>query len=223
MKTLGVFVKQPAPGQTKTRLAERIGAIAAAEFALAMLDDALEACRPFGDRRVIGFSPPAATEFFRPYESIGYELWSQPDGDLGHRMTAFFESYATDDDDHVVLVGTDSPTMPRNFIDESFRLLKSHDCVLGPATDGGYYLIGLRRSRPELFAGMVFSQPTVLHQTCERIEALGLSLALLPPWYDIDTMADLDCLVGHLHAMRIAGIETGCPATEALIRRLDCR
>ncbi len=220
MNTLGIFAKHPIPGRVKTRLAESIGEIAATEFAQALLDDAVNACRSLAHRRVIGFSPPDACEFFRQYETMGYDIWRQPDGGLGQRMAAFFRTFLVDDQASAVLIGTDSPTMPRRLIADAFELLKTHDCVLGPATDGGYYLIGLRRTDSALFDNMTFSSSDVLDQTCLRLRALGFSLALLQPWYDVDTADNLGCLAGHLHAMRTAGINPECPATEAVTIRV---
>ena len=126
----------------------------------------------------------------------------------------------SDQDCRAVLIGTDSPTLPIEFIQQAFDMLRDVDCVLGPATDGGYYLIGLRRPAPLLFEQMAWSGPNVLRQTVQRASALGLTLGLLPPWYDIDNLADLQMLAGHIRAMTHAGQTHPCPVTAAALEQL---
>ena len=91
----------------------------------------------------------------------------------------------------VVLIGSDSPSLPRTIVERAFDQLRSHDCVIGPATDGGYYLIGFRRWVDGLFANIDWSSPHVLGQTVRNLTAKECSLQLVSPWYDVDTLEDL--------------------------------
>ena len=94
-----------------------------------------------------------------------------------------------------LIVGTDTPTLPLERYQQALAALESHDLVLGPALDGGYYLIGLHRSIPDLFTGIPWSTDQVLTLTQEKAGVLGLKTALLESWRDIDTTSDLEALI----------------------------
>ncbi|HEV2948206.1 MAG TPA: TIGR04282 family arsenosugar biosynthesis glycosyltransferase [Gemmataceae bacterium] len=145
-----------------------------------------------------------------------FELTAQPEGDLGRRMADFFESVFQRGADQAVLLGTDSPTLPLSYISSAFEQLEDVDLVLGPATDGGYYLIGLSGSIPSIFQNMNWSRPSVLADTIDRLRGSSYRLGLLPAWYDVDTLDDWQMLRGHLSALRRAGIDPGVPNTEKL-------
>ena len=106
------------------------------------------------------------------------------------------------------------------FAARALELLGERDCVLGPAADGGYYLIALRRPCPALFEGIDWGTPRVLEQTVDRLRQAGLSLHLLPVWYDVDTPDDLAFLRGDLAAMRHAGMTVDLPATDQVLREM---
>jgi rSAM/selenodomain-associated transferase 1 len=141
----------------------------------------------------------------------------QVEGDLGQRMAAFFSAQFQAGAAKVVLVGTDSPTLPLSFIAQAFQQLDRAELVLGPATDGGYYLIGCKEPLPPIFKGIAWGTSAVLGETVGRLPDSRWQLALLPPWYDVDTVADWQMLRGHLAALRRAGVDPGLPHTEALI------
>lgn len=223
---LGLFAKQPLPGQVKTRLAAALGNEQAAAIAEAMLFDTLdlwgaERILAPGGRRVVVFDPPDAGPWFDVRTPDSFALQPQAQGDLGARMKAFFEGEFDDGATRVVLIGSDSPTLDPSFVVSAFLLLEHKDIVLGPATDGGYYLIGARPPLPPLFDGIAWSTPGVLAETCRHLAASGRSLAVLPPWYDIDTPADYQMLTGHIQAMRLAGMNPGLPRLERLVARTD--
>lgn len=92
----------------------------------------------------------------------------------------------------VLTIGTDSPTLPPAYLEEAAAQLGEHDVVLGPAEDGGYYLIGVKAAPIALFEGIAWSTEEVFAQTLQRAEALQLSVHLLPQWYDIDDAATLE-------------------------------
>jgi len=88
-------------------------------------------------------------------------------------------------------LNSDGPTLPATYLQQAMEQLNRAEVVLGPSQDGGYYLIGLKRPQPGLFVDIEWSSERVTAQTLARAEAMGLRVALLPPWYDVDTAADL--------------------------------
>ncbi len=220
MTTLGLFGKHPQPGQVKTRLADEVGADIAARLYGAFMDDLAFRFRAGGDHRILGFWPADTATFFDQYARLGYELWPQPEGDLGQKISSFFQYALKQEDSRAVLIGTDSPTLPVEFVEQAFGMLQTVDCVLGPATDGGYYLIGLRRPTPALFENVAWSSANVLVQTVQRATAAGLSIDLLAPWYDVDDLRGLQMLAGHVRAMTCAGRAHPCPMTASVLEQL---
>src|SRR5262249_552818 len=146
-----------------------------------------------------------------------FRLEAQCAGDLGLRMKRFFANRFAAGPSAVVLLGTDSPTLPLAFVEQAFTELQSADVVLGPATDGGYYLIGCRRL-PPLFDGIAWSSSRVLAQTVACLHEPAWQLALLPPWYDVDTPDDWQMLCGHLAALVRSGKTPDVPHTFALVQ-----
>eukprot|EP00913_Durusdinium_trenchii_P023299 g21877.t1 len=106
-----------------------------------------------------------------------FALWPQPDATLGERLSAFFKYAFANGSTRVVVIGSDSPTLPRAYVDDAFEQLKQRDTVIGPATDGGYYLIGQSRANLPIFADIEWSGPRVLSQTVERIAGRALLFA----------------------------------------------
>lgn len=218
---LGLFVKHPTAGHVKTRLVPALGPDAAAALYAAFTEDVVARFRQVAARRVLAFGPDdaAAREHFQQLAAGNYELWPQPDGSLGERLHAFFHTHLATAD-RAVVIGSDSPTLPAEFAARALELLGERDCILGPAADGGYYLIALRRPSPALFEGIDWGTPRVLEQTVERLQQAGLSLHLLPVWYDVDTPDDLAFLRGDLAAMRHAGMAIELPATDRALRAI---
>jgi rSAM/selenodomain-associated transferase 1 len=209
---LGVFAKWPAPGLVKTRLG--FSAERAATVARAFLLDTLGRLSKRADHRRVVFAPALARAEFAQLVPSSYDLEPQGDGDLGARMERFITAQFAASAHKVVVVGADSPTLPIDYVDHAFSLLDDNDLVLGPATDGGYYLVGCRRPLP-IFAGISWSAPTVLAETIARLHE-G-KLALLPPWYDVDTPESWAMLRGHVAAQRRAGIDPGIVWTEPFL------
>lgn len=213
---LGLFAKQPLPGQVKTRLAVASSAEWATRVATAFLLDMVDKLEVLPVRRMLAFAPEDARPYFMNVVEDRFVLIPQVHGDLGERMTAFFTDRFEEGAERVVLLGTDSPTVPLSFIEQAFQELEQADVVLGPATDGGYYLIGCSRKLPPIFEGIVWSSPRVLADTVARLAAPDWRLALLPPWYDVDTLEDWRFLKGHLAALRKSGHVIDVPRTAAL-------
>ena len=221
---LGIFAKHPVPGRVKTRLAARLGADGAAEAHAAMLLDLLdlwggERYLAPGGRRVVVFDPPDAASWFDAHAPAGFALQPQEGPDLGARMANFLSAELAEGADRVVVIGSDSPTLDPSHVVSAFLCLEHKDVVLGPAADGGYYLVGARRPVPELFRDIPWSTPAVLARSVAALRESGRSLAVLPPWYDVDTPESWDLLAGHLAALRHAGLDPELPRTEALVAR----
>jgi rSAM/selenodomain-associated transferase 1 len=215
-RVLGLFAKWPAPGAVKTRLAGGDPAWGA-RVARAFLADTLARLSAIPARRLLAFAPVQAAEDFAPLVAGRFGLVPQAEGDLGRRMEGFIRDRLAEGARAVVLVGADSPTLPVSFVEQAFASLQSADVVLGPACDGGYYLLGCGSRLPPVFDGLAWGTGDVLAQTVARLGD-AWRLAVLPPWYDVDTPADWSLLCGHLAALRRAGLDHGVPCTEALTR-----
>ncbi len=195
-----------------------------------MLIDTLDRLAAVEAQRIVAFTPSEAEADFMGLARGRYRLIPQSSGDLGARLSTFFRQQFEADADSVVVVGTDSPTLPVEFVERAFAELEHADVVLGPATDGGYYLVGLQKrgqvhywweNEPApFFEGISWGSATVLAETVARLRDPARRLALLPPWYDVDTPADWALLRGHVAALRRAGIDPGIPHTEALLEPL---
>lgn len=219
---LGLFARQPAAGRCKTRLAAVIGKEAAVRLADAFLRDTIARLDRLQMLRCLAYTPDtiAAHDYCESIAEGRYQIWPQPDGDLGMRLAAFLDEGFLRCD-RVVVIGADSPSLPIEYVERAFTLLYERDCVLGPATDGGFYLIGLRRWKSGLLDGVEWSTSRVLSQVVERVERLGFTLGLLPPWYDVDTWDDLCLLRGHISAMRAAGEKDSLPNTTQALSQID--
>lgn len=194
-KRLTVFCRVPQPGRSKTRLIPAVGAKRAAtlhrEMALRTLTtaEAAQCAVPGLAVRISVAGPqdaaPAAFGSALPFEE-------QPGGDLGERMATTFRVGWDDGGRHQVIIGTDAPGLSPALIEQAFESLRSHDLVLGPARDGGYYLIGLSMPPPpSLFQSIPWGGPEVLGLTLSRASEAGLKLQLLPALDDVDEPSDL--------------------------------
>jgi rSAM/selenodomain-associated transferase 1 len=214
--TLGLFAKEPRPGQVKSRLAADASPEWAAAVAAAFLRDLVERLAAVDARRVLVYAPPESEAAFAGLARRSFALCPQAEGDLGRRMARFVEDELRGGAERIVLLGADSPTVPLAYVEQAFHELAQADVVLGPATDGGYYLLGCTRRLPPLFEGISWGGTRVLFDTVARLRDASWKLALLPPWYDVDTLDDWWALRGHLAALRRAGLDPDVPHTEAL-------
>ena len=194
MNRLGVFAKYWQPGAVKTRLASAIGGLHASQLYLLFLDTLLRRFDSVADQRVLCYWPEERREDFRAICGSAWQLVVQSDGDLGQRMNHFFGQSLSDGYGPIVLIGSDSPTLPADYLQRAFDLLESHSAVLGPTDDGGYYLVGVAGALPPIFQGVAWSTPTVWQQTVGMLRAAKVPFAELPPWYDVDQVDDLSRL-----------------------------
>jgi rSAM/selenodomain-associated transferase 1 len=188
-----VFLKEPRPGAVKSRLAAGIGAAAAAAVYRAIADEAIRRTAPRREEyeRLFLFDPPASRPQIQAWLP-GQTLVAQAGGDLGERMARAFADAFASGARRVALVGTDVPALSYEDVRDALESLDEHDVALGPATDGGYYLLALKRPEPELLRDVPWSTPDVLTTTLDRAARLGLSLRVLRTLGDIDTLEDLE-------------------------------
>lgn len=208
---LCILVKSPRPGEVKTRLAPAVGAQGAATLARAFFDDTLALARRLPWARVAVAVAGGAAPLGLPDD---VEVWSQGPGDLGDRMEQAL-LHALAGGDRALLVGTDSPGLPARLVEAARAALSTHGAVLGPADDGGFYLIGLDRCEPGLLAGLPWSRGDTLACTAARLREAGRRVALTEPWFDVDAPADL----GRLAALVARG-EIEAPATARALAAL---
>jgi uncharacterized protein len=194
-----IFTRYPRPGQAKTRLIPALGPQGAARLQIAMTEHSLSQAR--------GLKTPIAIYYTNGEEPelrdwLGEDLcyYPQAAGDLGAKMLGAFCHTLGEGNDAAVIIGTDCPGIDTQLLAQTFEALQTSDLVLGPALDGGYYLIGLRRVIPALFDSIPWSTDQVLGQTLGIAKGLDLSIHLLPELPDIDRPEDLQYLPSHLQS-----------------------
>jgi rSAM/selenodomain-associated transferase 1 len=190
---VAVMTKAPRPGRVKTRLARTLGTGATAALYAAFIGDL--------DERLAALGVPALWFYWPPGPTSGIELahaagvFPQRGADLGDRMEAAFAQAFALGYGPVVMVGADVPHVPLEWIAQAIDGLASGtEVVVGPAADGGYYLVGLSRPVSEPFRGVPWGTSSVYATTLERIATAGLRMDTLPAWFDIDERHDLDRL-----------------------------
>jgi uncharacterized protein len=199
---LVVFAKAPISGQVKTRLCPPLTPDEAATVHGSFVIDTLERTRTAVSKfrlsvnRYLACAPSSTLAFFKIMEERhAVRLLDQEGDDLGARMHHVFDTLFRRGYRRVVIVGTDVPTLPLDRYQQALELLNRYDVVLGPAFDGGYYLIGLKKPAPELFHDIPWSTDRVLPLTKENATGLGLSIGELPQWRDVDTIEDVKMLI----------------------------
>ena len=221
-----VFAKNPIPNEVKTRLIPPLSPEQAATLYAAFLTDWCEILAELSDvDLVIAYTPAEAQLDLQALIGDDAIYIPQVGTDLGERLTSATQWAAEHGWTKILLVGSDSPTLPISYISQALTLLDSRNIVIGPSTDGGYYLIGfsvetLATTIPYVFEDIAWSTAEVFQQTVARIHAAEATLGLLPPWYDIDRAADLAFLQAHISAMRLAGDTVQAVRTESLLTKL---
>ncbi|MDB9538417.1 TIGR04282 family arsenosugar biosynthesis glycosyltransferase [Anabaenopsis tanganyikae CS-531] len=189
-----IFTRYPEPGKTKTRLIPALGAVGAANLQRQMTEhtilqvQALQKTTPISwEVRFTGGNLQLMADW------LGYDLLyhTQGEGDLGSRMGRSLTESWQSGAQKVIIIGVDCPGINAHILTQAFEQLHTHDLVLGPAIDGGYYLIGLCRPFPELLFNIHWGTSQVLQQTMNIAENLKISVSFLPPLGDVDLPEDL--------------------------------
>ena len=224
---VGIICKAPQPGRSKTRLARAIGVAAASELSACFLRDvaaAIEAVPEALGRRGYGvYAPAEAEHIMRQLIPPGFGLLLQAGDGLEYVLSGAARALLLAGHDCVLLINGDSPTLPPRFLVQAIEILREPGdrMVLGPASDGGYYLIGLKRPHRHLFTQITWGTGSVARSTCERAAEISLATTLLPEWYDVDDMETLrwlqDELAGHSTRFRAGGF---APASRAFLKEM---
>lgn len=195
-----VIAKAPVPGMVKTRLTPPYRPEEAAALAEAALRDTLSAvaAAPAARRVLALLGEPG------PWLPAGYDVVPQRGGDLAERLAAAFADAWAALPVPVVLIGMDTPQVTPALLAEAGRLLDGHEVVVGPAADGGFWLLGQRRPDPALLTGLPMSRPDTGALLMERVRAAGVRAALLPELTDVDTAADARAVAAQAPSSRFA-------------------
>ena len=215
-----LFAKDPVVGQVKTRLSPHLGEKTIFDLYLRFLDDSVDKiCRVAGADRFCGVYPSTISGYFdRIAVSKGIRVFLQEGRDLGERMKNALAKRFEEGYEKVVIIGSDSPSLPASYIEKAFASGK--DLVVGPSTDSGYYLIGANGKVVDVFSGVSWGTEKVLSETLERTRHLGATLELLPVWYDVDRYGDLKFLKVHLDLLGACGVNES-PATAGFLKQIE--
>lgn len=182
-----VFAKPPRPGVVKTRLARALGPDAAAMLAAAFFRDTWRLVNR------LPWAEPIAAVTEDPGLAFGVPLhartWPQGEGDLGERLERVFRRALRRLP--AIALGADTPGLPVSLLEAAHAALLHADAVVGPADDGGFYLVGLKRCPPGLLGGVPWSRDDTCSVTLARLRDSGLEVAVLEPWFDVDELGDL--------------------------------
>lgn len=216
---LAVMGRAPVPGRVKTRLCPPLDPEQAAGFYECVMRDVLDELAPSTRWDTWLSYAERSRDYFRQLPDRGVALLPQRGASLGERMHAVFVDLCHVGYRQVILVGSDIPTLKASSVRKACDFLQQgrSDVVLGPADDGGYYLIGLGRPEQRLFSGIAWSTASVLEQTLTRARQLELRVRMVPGTYDIDLAEDIERLRRDLAGSR--ALRDARPRTDAWMRR----
>ncbi len=180
-----IFIRNPELGKVKTRLAKSVGDEKALDIYKALLEHTRKTVLQIDANRLLFYADRVIPD--DDWSSLDFIKFAQVDEDLGGRMHHAFVK-ALEKNQKAVIVGSDLPQINAPIIQEAFQKLEEYDYVIGPALDGGYYLLGMKTPAPILFENIEWSTPHVFTQTVQRIESLGGT------WYELPELSDVDYL-----------------------------
>jgi rSAM/selenodomain-associated transferase 1 len=195
MEALLLFLRWPTPGRTKTRLIPALGAEGAARLYRRLAERVADVVRDLERphlTRYAYFEPVDRESEVAAWMGEAFTPLAQPDADLGPRLVDGFDRAFAAGAERVVAIGSDCVEITPGLLADALDALRTHDAVVGPATDGGYWTIGLARPCPDVFADVPFSSEVTLAATLDRMAEAGLSVASLPTLSDVDRPEDLD-------------------------------
>ena len=184
-----IFVRKPEKGKVKTRLAASLGDEAALFVYLKLLQHTLEITAPVDADKVVFYAGNIEDDDL--WQREGYIKQAQSDGDLGHRMNEAFERVFKMGYEKVCIIGSDCYELTPKNITDAFHALKNSDVAIGPAYDGGYYLLGMKGLHSSFFENKNWSTSSVFQETFQTAETLGLVVAQLPVLRDVDEETDV--------------------------------
>lgn len=205
---VAIVCKTPGVGGGKSRLRPLLGAEAVAALSACFIRDiaeTLDGLPPgIGAARIAIYSPAGSEDALRPLLPPGWRLFFQQAATIGEVLDASTTAFLAEGHDCALVVNADSPTLPASLVAQAVEALRAPGdrVVFGPASDGGYYLVGLKRPHARLFEDITWSTPTVLAQSRRRAAEIDLPVTLLPMWYDVDDPPTLALLEAELAGQR---------------------
>jgi rSAM/selenodomain-associated transferase 1 len=197
-RVLVIMAKAPRLGAVKTRLAPSLSPEAVTAFYSCLLDDTLALARSLGDVELAIMCPDSDVIELAQLAGNQASVVAQKGEGLAAGLTSVFVHFTEGHQRRTIAFNSDSPHLPRSVLEDAFEMLATHDMVVGPTHDGGYYLIGAKASHPTLFAGERMGTSSALETLLSRARALALSVGFADPFYDIDVADDLTRLAAEL-------------------------
>ena len=187
-----IMAKQPQVGRTKTRLCPPLTLQEAADLSECLLLDTIALVDQLpGLDLALAITPPSSHAYFTRVTPPNTRLLPVEGENIGACLVQALGALLDLGYRNALAINADGPSLPAEYIHQAVDLLDHQDLVLGPGEDGGFYLVGMKRLHTGVFADIAWSTARVFTQTLQRCQALGLSVALTPPWYDIDTSVEL--------------------------------
>lgn len=205
-KALIIFIKNPELGKVKTRLAKSIGDQNALEVYKILIRKTHAVAIKVLSNRLLFYSNEITTSDI--WDPEHYHKYLQVEGDLGDKMKAAFKVAFDAKNKKVIIIGSDCYDLSEGIIEEAFDELDSSDAVIGPANDGGYYLLGMKTYMPEVFNTIKWSTSSVFSKTMDRFKLLNQSVVVLPELIDIDELSDLKASSFDLSKLDLANSPT---------------
>jgi len=205
-KALITFVKAPIKGTVKTRLQKDLPKDQVIEIYKSFIIEILDRfSRLRGIDRHLGCSPSKDHKFLREVsEKYNLATFDQRGNNLGRKIVNAFRDHFKKGYSEIILIGSDSPTIPKEYVKKAFSELKKIDFVLGPCCDGGIYLIGAKKDiNSKIFSNIPWDTSDVLNLVLEKLHRLNIPFSMLPFWYDVDNIDDLKFLRNHLKYLNI--------------------
>lgn len=219
-RALIIMAKVPTAGNVKTRLQPFLSPDECAALSEAFLRDAENKAKTVCENVILAYSPDEKINDLKSIFPAQNIFVGQTGKDLGEKMFNAFKFVFEQKTDSVVMIGTDSPTFPFDFIEQAFEYLETNsDVVLGKSEDGGFYLIGLRKLERGIFENVRWSSSDTFEQVFENIHRLNLHLREVPSWYDVDERADFEKLREEI--LHNSNAQRRAPATFELIKRWE--
>jgi rSAM/selenodomain-associated transferase 1 len=199
-----VFVRTPESGRVKTRLQRDLGKAETFKTYKSFITETLNICdRIRGADKFLGCFPTTKDLFLKGLsKKHKLRLFDQTGRDLGEKFINAFNDRFKEGYKKVVIIGSDSPTIPVDYIKQAFKHLDKNDFILGPCTDGGYYLVGAKKISKGIFKGIPWDSSEVLNRTLDKLYSNKGRFYLLPFWYDIDDISDLEFYKRHLRYLK---------------------
>jgi rSAM/selenodomain-associated transferase 1 len=197
-RVLVIMAKAPRPGEVKTRLTPNLSPAAVTTFYCCLLDDTLALARSVGDLKVAIMCPDSDVNELARLAGNEASVVAQKGEGLAAGLTSVFAHFAEGHQRRTIAFNSDSPHLPRSVLEDAFKTLATHDVVVGPTHDGGYYLVGAKAFQPTLFVNDGMGTSSALERLLSRARTLELSVGFAAPFYDIDVVDDLTRLAEEL-------------------------